>query len=230
MRDDICTIPVSEVFELKDGCPICRMRDTVEERITSYILGDAMMEPDVRIETNKVGFCERHYNNMMNRRGRLQLALMLQTHIDEIDKTVFSKKLFNSDNKKIAKSEKINNSCFICSKIGRGMTAMIDTVYRCYESERDFRELFNSQPMFCLPHYKLLIEGSKHKNMKSHGAEFSSNLNSITGNYLKGLYSDLSKYCTMYDYRAKETGDWGNSKTSVERTVAFLSGRNYDEK
>ena len=89
MREDICTIPVSEVFEESDGCPICRMRDTVEERIISYILGDAMMEPDVRIETNRVGFCENHYDKMLNYRARLQLALVLQTHIDEIKKGVF---------------------------------------------------------------------------------------------------------------------------------------------
>ena len=88
LRDDICTIPVSEVFEENDGCPICRMRNTIEERIISYILGDAMMEPDVRIETNKVGFCEKHYDKMLNYRARLQLSLMLQTHIDEINKNI----------------------------------------------------------------------------------------------------------------------------------------------
>lgn len=38
MREDICTIPVSEVFEPKDGCPICRMRDTVETRMVEYIM------------------------------------------------------------------------------------------------------------------------------------------------------------------------------------------------
>ena len=81
MRDDICTIPVSEVFEVNDGCPICRMKQTVEQHLITYILGDAMMEPDVRIETNKVGFCPEHYNKMMATRGRLQLALMLETHI-----------------------------------------------------------------------------------------------------------------------------------------------------
>ena len=27
MRDSIYTIPISEVFEPKCGCPICRMRD-----------------------------------------------------------------------------------------------------------------------------------------------------------------------------------------------------------
>ena len=105
MRDDICTIPVSEVFEKTDGCPICRMRDTIEERMIDYILGDAMMEPDVRIETNKVGFCEYHYGKMMSRRGRLQLALMLQTHINEINDGIFKKKLFNSASKKEANAK-----------------------------------------------------------------------------------------------------------------------------
>ncbi len=45
MREDICTIPISEVFEPKEGCPICRMRDTLENRVTEYITGAAMMEP-----------------------------------------------------------------------------------------------------------------------------------------------------------------------------------------
>ena len=81
MRDDICTIPVSEVFEVNDGCPICRMRDTIERRIIDYIMGDAMMEPDVRIETNRLGFCEHHYDKMLSHRGRLQLSLMLQIEL-----------------------------------------------------------------------------------------------------------------------------------------------------
>ena len=96
MRQDICTIPISEIFEVNDGCPICRMREIIEKRIVEYIMGAAMMEPDVRIETNKLGFCERHFDMMLNTRGRLQLALILESHIAEIGKNIFEKKLFNS--------------------------------------------------------------------------------------------------------------------------------------
>ena len=160
MRDDICTIPVSEVFEENDGCPICRMRDTVEERIISYILGDAMMEPDVRIETNRVGFCEKHYDKMLNYRARLQLSLILQTHIDEIKKGVFSKNIFTSASKRGSMAAKVSDTCFICDKIEYGVSRMIDTIYRCYENERDFRELFNNQKMFCLPHFERLPSNS----------------------------------------------------------------------
>ena len=84
MREDICTIPVSEVFEPKDGCPICRMFDRSEEHLVEYITGAAMMEPDVRIATNDVGFCPRHYSKMLGQRNRLSVALTIETHLKRL--------------------------------------------------------------------------------------------------------------------------------------------------
>lgn len=227
MRDDICTIPVSEVFEPKDGCPLCRMHDVVEERILSYILGDAMMEPDVRIGTNKTGFCTEHYDKMMGRRGRLQLALMLETHIKEVEKGIFAKNLFNPATKKAQKAKTLTESCFVCDKMEWGISRMMDTIYRCYETERDFRNLFNEQPMFCLPHYEQLIAGLSKKNCPKYGGEMRDNLTRITGEYLHSLSEDISKYCKMYDYRSGGE-DWGNSKNAVERSVGFLTGRDME--
>lgn len=230
MRDDICTIPVSEVFEENDGCPICRMRDTVEQRIISYILGDAMMEPDVRIETNRVGFCEKHYDKMLNYRARLQLSLILQTHIDEITKNVFSKGLFTTPAKRGEKAAKVSDTCFICDKIEYGVSRMIETVYRCYENERDFRELFNNQTMFCLPHYERLISGADKKKMHRYSKEFADNLTRITGDFAKNLHENISKYCAIYDYRAdKENMKVPEIMNSVDTAVDFLVGRKSEE-
>lgn len=231
MRDDICTIPVSEVFEEKDGCPICRMYETVEERILTYILGDAMMEPDVRIATNKSGFCPEHLNKMMARRGRLQLALMLETHIKEVNKGIFEKNFLNGADKKAGKIGKLTESCFICDKMNWGFEHMIDTIYRTYEKERDFRNLFDSQPQFCMPHYQMLINGADKRKMPKYYKEFCDNLTRITADYSASLCEDISKYCKMYDYRssAGNSTDWGSSKTSVERIVAFLNGEREKE-
>ena len=38
MRESILTIPISEILEPRDGCPICRMRDMLEQRTVE--LGD----------------------------------------------------------------------------------------------------------------------------------------------------------------------------------------------
>ncbi len=228
MRDDICTIPISEIFEENDGCPICRMYERAEKRIVEYILGDAMMEPDVRIATNKVGFCEHHYDKMLSTRGRLQLSLMLQTHIDEINKGIFDKKFFSA-NKKGDKAAKISETCFICDKIEFGLSRMIETIYRTYETQKDFRDMFNGQPQFCLPHFERLVACFDKKKMKNYGGEFVKNLTRITGDYAKGLYGDISEYCKLYDYRSagEKTTD-PRIVNSVENTVDFLTGRRHD--
>lgn len=57
MKETICTIPINDIFMPKDGCPICRMEDMLEKQYVKFITGDAMMEPNIRIETNKKGFC-----------------------------------------------------------------------------------------------------------------------------------------------------------------------------
>ena len=78
MREDICSIPVNDVFLPKDGCPFCRMRDMLEDRMATYITGAAMMEPDVRVETNRLGFCAEHFNQILARGSRLSVALILE--------------------------------------------------------------------------------------------------------------------------------------------------------
>ena len=56
MRESIVTIPLTEVLEPRDGCPVCRLRDMLEKRVVDYITGSALMEPDVRERTNREGF------------------------------------------------------------------------------------------------------------------------------------------------------------------------------
>lgn len=92
MKPNITTIPITELFTETEGCPICRMRRMLEAQYAEYITGDAMMSPDVRIQTNQKGFCHRHYSMMVNNGPRLSNALILQTHIDELRNKVFPKK------------------------------------------------------------------------------------------------------------------------------------------
>ncbi len=225
MRDDICTIPISDAFEENDGCPVCRMYNTVEKRILEYIMGAAMMEPDVRIETNRTGFCERHFKKMLGMRGRLSLALMLQTHTAEVRKNITEAGFFVSSVKKADRAEEVLQSCFVCEKINWGFERMLETLYRTYENNREFRELFDSQDYYCFKHYSMLAGGCNRKTMKRYGEDMMKVLSEKVANTMKELQSDIDHYCKMYDYRnAGENADWGNSKDSIERTIAFLIG------
>lgn len=227
MRESILTIPVSEIFEPKCGCPICRMRDMLEQRTIEYIMGAAMMEPDVRMETNRLGFCKIHFEQMRDCKNRLSLALMLQSHLQDIQKNIFNRKnIFEGKTAKQKKVSQINNDCFVCSKIEWGMSRLMVTFFEMFSKSRDFRELFSQQEMLCLPHYDLLVSMSGESIDKKYLKQFIEACSELVKKYLDNLEKDVSHYCKMYDYRnTGKNADWGNSKDSIERSIKFLTSR-----
>lgn len=227
MRESLLTIPISEIFEPKCGCPICRMRDMLEQRTVEYIMGAAMMEPDVRIETNRQGFCKTHYEQLQAQKNRLSLALMLQTHLKKVsDDLLQGSRLFENKNAKKKRLAEVNCDCFVCSKIEWGMERLMVTLFEMYAKSNDFKALFDEQEMLCLPHYDMLLSLSPDKCDKKHAKQFEKSALQLARKYIDTLYADVSKYCSMYDYRnSGRDADWGNSKDSIERAIKFLTSR-----
>lgn len=221
MRDDITSIPISEVFEPKDGCPVCRLRDMLEERSVTYITGAAMMESDVRIETNKTGFCRLHYGQMLEKSKRLTIALILQSHLAQIAKDGVSKA-------PVGKDDALNESCFICNKLNRNMTSIVKNICLLWEKEKEFRRLYSEQPFICLKHCRMLTAASKEISKKNR-REFQKITEKLSEDYLVGLAGDLQHFCDMFDYRHNGEEDWGSSKDSVERTIEWLTTRKVGE-
>lgn len=228
MREDICTIPISEVFEPKDGCPICRMRDMLEDRIATYITGAAMMEPDVRIETNRLGFCEPHFRMIRERGSRLSIALILESHLKEIEETILPKEGQAPSKKNLQAAAALGHSCFMCENIEKNMKHLLETVIHLWQNEPDFRKLYSEQSCICLPHYQMLMEAAARMPKKSY-APFVAATGDLAGSYLREVEKDVTHFCRMFDYRNKDA-DWGNSKDSIERAIWFLTSREPEEK
>lgn len=221
MQERIYTIPINDVFGPKCGCPICRMRDILEERCVDYIMGVAMMEPDVRVETNRLGFCKDHLDMMYAKQNRLSLALMLETRLSEIQKNTFEKKRAFGK-----KREREEPTCYVCRKIDDVMDGMVDNAIKMYATDSDFRQLFSEQEVVCLPHYERLAEHAARKLSKKQLPEFMAQLDHLTGDYLKTLIGDVHHFTTRFDYRfGGQDADWGNSKDSIERAVWFTTSR-----
>ena len=227
MRYDITNIPIAEVFEEGDGCPICRLRNTLEKRAVEYITGAAMMEPDIRIETNKKGFCLTHYRQILGQRNRLSVALMMESHLEELEKEIFTGlPLVGKNAKKQAKdaADKLQG-CFVCDQMGDAMQKMLATVCRTYEGQKDFRDLFERQDCLCLPHFAALVEASAGAMSKKAQPDFAKAASVLAQKYLTELRSDVHHFCKMYDHSNAGNNDWGNSKDSIERAVWYLTSR-----
>lgn len=228
MCQDITSIPVSEVFEPRDGCPVCRMRDILEKRVAEYITGAAMMEPDVRIETNRLGFCFDHYQLILKQRNRLGVALMLESHLAEMETHVFKgAPLIGKSGRKQAKSaSERTETCFLCQQVDWAMERMLATVCRLWENEEDFRKLFSEQPSLCLPHFTALVSAAENNISKKRVPDFAKEAAALSHRTLSELHGDVAHFCKMFDYRSSSEGaDWGNSRDAVERAVQYLTTR-----
>jgi len=202
------------------------MRDTVEEHISEYIMGAAMMEPDVREETNKLGFCPVHYPMLAKQGNRLSLALTLNTHLATVRKNVLdTKNVFASKSKR---GEKVEGTCFVCTKVDWGINHMFKTVFKLFETERKFRELFSEQEYYCLPHFNLLAQKSEQlpKNIR---AEFLKALTENVSAYAKTLNANVSDFCDSFDYRNAgrlHDPEMEHIRVAPQKAVQFLTGRN----
>lgn len=226
MKETICTIPINDIFMPKEGCPICRMESVLEEQYVNFITGDAMMVPDVRIETNKKGFCHRHFSQMFEKGQKLPNALILESHLQEILDKHFPKKLKGKPDKKQLEAIKTElDSCYVCDRIKSDMKHFMATIFVEWAKGEEFRKLYNEQPYICLKHYSFIMETATGRNgiPSKHLADFHAETATLTKNYLESLKADITHFCSMFDYRSRGQ-EWGTSKDSIERSIEFLTG------
>ena len=160
---------------------------------------------------------------MLGRRRMLGMGLILESHLDEVMKKLDGPSLL--DRRRSAKESlgRLEESCYVCGRIEKNLSAMIATVCYLWEVDPDFRRKFNKQPWFCLPHYRAMLEYASKKMPKKLYADFYDEAHEIEKKYLTQLKGDVSWFCKKFDYRYDEE-PWYNSKDSVKRAITFLGG------
>lgn len=231
MKEQIYTIPVTDAVDkiTKESicqCPLCMLYAKLEDDELNLILGASMMEPDIRIKTNKEGFCRKHFDMMLGMKNKLGLALMMESHIEQVRKTVFPKEgLFGPKNKSDASLRSLkehNSSCYICERVDFHLVKMAETIVYLWNTEEEFAKKFSQLPYFCLEHYSLLLQTGVNKLPKNKQNDFYDAISQIEKKYIDSLYDDVAWFCKKFDYRYADE-PWGNARDSVERAVKVLS-------
>lgn len=227
--EQIYTIPVNEAFEASAadatcGCPFCALYNKLEDSELELILGASMMEPDVRIKTNREGFCRTHYDMMFVRKNRLGMALTLESHIAEIKKEIKDGGLLSQPGANaIKRIEALEDTCYVCRRIEFNFVHMTETAVLLWEADADFREKLKAQPYFCLPHYRALLSCGCERLGKKVFQSFEKACADVENAYVDKLENDVGWFCKKFDYRY-DGEPWYDSKDAVERAIRLLRG------
>lgn len=227
MQETVYTIPINEAFENPCGCPMCRLSTKLERDALEYVMGAAMMEPDVRIATNKSGFCRRHLDGMLGMKNRLGLSLILQTHLSEVREKGMPQKglLGMPDCEKAARAlSKTVDSCFVCRRVEQFMEHYYRNLFHMWESSGEFRDKYNGAEYLCLPHlYELLARGAG-AIAKKKQPDFVRDSLAIAARHLDGLQADVDAFCKSFEYQNAGIPLTDGQKRAAERVADALCG------
>ncbi|MDR0857708.1 MAG: DUF6062 family protein [Oscillospiraceae bacterium] len=186
--ETIYTIPLNEAFDRQDGdCPFCTLEQKLEANTLEYVLGPAMMEPDVRQTLNKSGFCAEHWTKLYAQKNKLALSLILETRSLSLLQDI---ELLN------------DKDCFICKRVRTERSRYMSNATHMWEKVPDFRKKLEGNRSMCTNHSAELLRTAKAKLRKKDYAVFKAAIASGFEERLKTQAANARAFADSFDYRS----------------------------
>lgn len=228
MKEKIYTIPVNEAFGRECECPLCVMYQELENNAVEYTMGPAYMEDDIRAETDRLGFCQKHLKKIYEVENRLGFALVMKTHMDKVISEIEKRneqpvkvKSFFKKAEMPGVSEyirQLDESCFVCERIKNTFERYVDTVLHLYQTDSNFKEKYKKSNGFCTKHYGMLLERGIQKLSGSEAEEFCRETNSLYIENMKRVRDDVEWFINKFDHKYADE-PWKNAKDSLVRAM-----------
>ena len=234
MPDHIHTIPVLDALRDPQGCAFCAMHSKLEQDAIQFIMGPAYMEDDVRMETNRIGFCKRHMDAMYKEQNRLGLALMLHTYMQQLNKDVggvirgrLPAPLFGKDpNSNISRLknhlQKTHDTCYVCRKVDSTFERYVDTFFHLWGKGGEDARLISGQKGYCVPHFIVILTAAE-KLGRGKREKFMDDILPAWQNLMLELEEDLEWFTLKFDHR-NANEPWKNAKDALPRALGLLGG------
>ncbi len=214
---------IYEKFNDKCDCPLCEIKQIVEEQFLHEFLNDAVMEDNTRIKVGKKGFCQRHFDMLLSRQNKLSLALQIRTRIEKVSDLLSS----NGGNASKLADKIIHSTktCAICDFVDDSMVKYYKTVAQMYLRESDFFKTLLATKGFCAEHYAQLVKYSGYAGLTK--KNYLNVLSTVQKRSIEKLLVDLKEFCDKHDYRNASV-PLGDGETALPRTRTKLYGKKYE--
>ena len=172
MKIQLETIPVWDGVREGSECFICSLMKKAEEDAVRYYLSSAVMTPEVRVETNRDGFCSHHFSLLAEGGKPQSLALVMDTYYEE-SKGIYAKgferiqdassprKLEKAVSSFFSSVHEREKGCLICSRMEERLVRYCYTVAALWKEDAEFRKALEESKGFCMHHTEELYRVAK---------------------------------------------------------------------
>ena len=150
---------------------------------------------------------------MLKQKNRLSLALMLETHLDEL----LSGYMPPSGKKG---QESPAHTCFVCREIDTAVQKLLENTARTAVKDPDFAALLAEQPYYCFAHYEALCDTFRAVLPKKAAALLIQKVTACERSYFQSLRDDVHAFTTTFDYRSTKAGSGKRAGQNSGRTCS----------
>ena len=226
MNYHIGNMLIYQEFNGTGVCPLCRIRNILENRLADQYMSESVMEDFQRRLVNEKGFCEHHTKMLYARQGKLSLALQHTTRL-----TALKGKLEITADLKRAKAMAetfihSGDTCVIFDSVETNIILYNKTVDQICFSYPKFKETLLGTNGFCLEHFGYLLKYAAYARGKK--KDYVYTLTKLQKESMDALLADLQWCCAKHDYRNADKR-WNDADTALLRSVEKLHGETADE-
>ncbi len=190
--------------------------------------------PNVRVQTNRTGFCRGHYQKLYDGENKLGLGLVVHTHLqhilprvgaalDAMARAANGRKARELLPAAAAPLAALRDSCFICELLSADMQRYAFTVLYLWSRDAGFSDVFRASRGFCIPHFLVILDEAS-KSLKADGmAGWLAETTPLMKASLDRLEKELHAFTQLHQAGNSNPGT-DAEKTALRRTLQKLTG------
>jgi hypothetical protein len=227
---------VHDAYAAGGECPLCSLRDHAERTYMQSFRGNRVMEPSVRQKTNETGFCPEHYRGLYAGEGKLGLALVAHTHLQQklpelraaleaaVDAAAAGRKGTERLEEVAAELAGLRDRCFICDMLEADLERYAFTILYLWQKDAEFPPVLRASRGFCLSHFLLMLGRAREILRGDALARWLREVAPLMTGSLEKLEKDLVAFTQLHQGTNKSLGT-EEERSALARTLQKLSGR-----
>ncbi|HPF55055.1 MAG TPA: DUF6062 family protein [Clostridiales bacterium] len=225
-KETVDTAVIVRHYEEAPGCPHCSFEQEADAYEIDRLLDGNMMIEDIRMETDARGFCAEHYKKLINARSRFSVAVMLESHLRELQNVYLEKNNPKKGKGSLGvKLNELDRDCYICRRMSGHMEMFEAGVAVLWKRREDFRELFEKKGNLCIHHYARQLAACEKELDNGTYREMSEVMFQNVRKTLDALADETKFYVSRFDYRITGADkNFGTCADVLERVDGFLHG------
>jgi hypothetical protein len=225
---------VHDAYASPGECPLCLLEQEAERTYLRSFQHSRVMEPNVRVQTNRQGFCPGHFRRLYDGENKLGLGLVVHTHLQdlrtvveaELDSLLKSAGGRNGRDRAAAEAAalaKRNGSCFICGLLEADVHRYVVTILYLWSRDPEFLPVFRASRGFCIPHFARVLGQASTAMRADRFERWLADAVPLMKASLESLDGDLRAFTQLHQAGAEGPGT-DRERSALARTLQKIAG------